>query len=118
MRIIREGSERHIRKVDRKEERAKRKADERYKAAEIATFKCPRCGCKFAAGRDEYYITDTTLTHNVAPLSAAAMDCPYCGKMLSTTLSIRLRAVTRDEILKGARYCREKVCCGESVLYC
>ena len=104
MRIIREGSERHIRKVDRKEERAKRKADERYKAAEIATFKCPRCGCKFAASRGEYYITGDTLSHDGLPVSTIAMDCPYCGKMLSTTLSIRLRAVTRDELLKGQHY--------------
>lgn len=104
MRIIREGSERHIRKVNRKEERAKRKADEKYKAAEIATFKCPRCGCKFTASRDEYYIVGTTLNCNGVPLSVVAMDCPYCGKMLSTTLSIRLRAVTRDELLKGQHY--------------
>lgn len=107
MKIIREGSDRHIRKVDRKEERAKRKADERYKAAEIATFKCPRCGCKFAASRGEYYITGDTLSRDGLSVSAVAMDCPYCGKMLSTTLSVRLRAVTRDEILKGVRYYRE-----------
>lgn len=104
MRIIRKGSERHIRKVNRKEERAKRKADERYKAAEIATFKCPRCGCKFAASRGEYYITGNTLSLGGLSVSTVAMDCPYCGKMLSTTLSIRLRAVTRDELLKGQHY--------------
>lgn len=104
MRIIRKGSERHIRKVDRKEERAKRKADERYKAAEIATFKCPRCGCKFTASRGEYYITGDTLSLDGLPVSTIAIDCPYCGKMLSTTLSIRLRAVTRDELLKGQHY--------------
>ena len=108
MRIIREGSERHIRKVNRKEERAKRKADERYKAAEIATFKCPRCGCKFAASRGEYYITGDTLSRDGLYVSTVAMDCPYCSKMLSKTLSVRLRAVTSDEMSAGRRYYREK----------
>lgn len=108
MRIICEGSERHIRKVNEKEERAKRKADEKYKAAEIATFKCPLCGCKFAASRGEYYITGNTLSRDGLSVSTVAMDCPYCGKMLSTILSVRLRAVTRDEMLKGRRYYREK----------
>lgn len=108
MKIIKNGSTRHIeRERERERRRAAKEAKER-KAAEKIYFHCNNCGCKFYANRGEYYII-RSLAFGLGekPVSVVARECPYCSEYIEAVSDVRLYP-KRNELLDCSRWLKER----------